>query len=506
MQIGFGAPVSGAWATPGNLAAFAARAEKAGYATLWSFQRLIVPDGSTMDPVYQDVLDPYAALAYAAAVTRTIRLGVAIVNLPFVSPGYLAKQAASLDVLSAGRHDLGLGIGWMPEEFALTGASMARRGARTAEYIRVLRTLWDDEVSEFSGEFYTVPRGSVQPKPVQPGGPPLILGGMAKPALERIGRLADLQPHRPVPDRRGHRRGEGRRRAGRPRPGEAPVHLPRRGQGRRPGLRPGQPAPAAVRQPPADPRGHRLARRAGRDRGVLRPQLGPADRIPARRQGRGHRPRHRAPGSPGPGAGLASRGQPDPVAVRDRRRLGPAGRTQLRQDVGHVHARGLGGDEQLRGDLPVAAALREQPENLTLPRGQPGQQPRPGRRSVGGRGPLHRPGIEPGTAAQVVERAQQRLGAEAAGHVQGQPPRLLRFLPVAGLGHRLGEPPLGPGPLVHERGAEHLDDLAPGVRVVAALGAQPFGLGPGQPAAALDAENVQRLVPVLGALPGDLDH
>src|SRR5690348_2183024 len=102
MQIGFGAPVSGAWATPENLAAFAARAEKAGYATLWSFQRLIVPDGSTMDPVYQDVLDPYAALAYAAAVTRTIRLGVAIVNLPFVSPGYLAKQAASLDVLSAG--------------------------------------------------------------------------------------------------------------------------------------------------------------------------------------------------------------------------------------------------------------------------------------------------------------------------------------------------------------------------------------------------------------------
>jgi probable F420-dependent oxidoreductase len=191
MQIGFGAPVSGAWATPDNLAGFAARAEKAGYATLWSFQRLIVPEGSGMDAVYQDVLDPYAALAYAAAVTRTIRLGVAIVNLPFVSPGYLAKQAASLDVLSAGRHDLGLGIGWMPEEFTLTGADMARRGARTAEYIGVLRTLWDDEISEFSGEFYTVPRGSVQPKPVQPGGPPVILGGMAKPALERIGRLAD---------------------------------------------------------------------------------------------------------------------------------------------------------------------------------------------------------------------------------------------------------------------------------------------------------------------------
>ena len=67
MKIGFGAPVSGAWATPDNLAAFAARAEQAGYASLWSFQRLLVPEGSGMDPVYHSVLDPMAALAYAAA-------------------------------------------------------------------------------------------------------------------------------------------------------------------------------------------------------------------------------------------------------------------------------------------------------------------------------------------------------------------------------------------------------------------------------------------------------
>ena len=191
MQIGFGAPVSGAWATPENLASFATRAEQAGYATLWSFQRLIVPAGSSMEPVYRSVLDPYAALTYAAAVTSTIRLGTAIVNLPFVSPAYLAKQAASLDVLSAGRHDVGLGIGWMPEEFTVSGADMARRGARTAEYVAVLRNLWTRDVSEFSGEFYTVPPGRMLPKPVQPGGPPVLLGGMARPALERIGRIAD---------------------------------------------------------------------------------------------------------------------------------------------------------------------------------------------------------------------------------------------------------------------------------------------------------------------------
>src|SRR5580704_2052378 len=172
MKIGFGAPVSGAWATPQNLASFAARAEQAGYASLWSFQRLPIPEGSRMEPVYQSVLDPMAALAFAAAVTARIRLGVAIVNAPFVSPGYLAKQAASLDVLSGGRHDLGLGIGWMPEEFSLTGADMARRGARATEYVRVLRTLWAGGVAEFSGEFYEVPAGTTAPVPVQPGGPP----------------------------------------------------------------------------------------------------------------------------------------------------------------------------------------------------------------------------------------------------------------------------------------------------------------------------------------------
>jgi probable F420-dependent oxidoreductase len=191
--IGFGAPVSGAWATPQNIATFAARADQLGYASLWSFQRLIIPEDkrTTMEPVYHSVLDPMATLAYAAAVTTRIRLGVAVINAPFVSPAYLAKQAASLDVLSAGRHDLGLGIGWLPEEFELSGAQMARRGARTAEYIQVLHALWADGVSEFSGEFYQVPRGDVAPKPVQPGGPPIWCGGRSDAALRRTGRLAE---------------------------------------------------------------------------------------------------------------------------------------------------------------------------------------------------------------------------------------------------------------------------------------------------------------------------
>jgi probable F420-dependent oxidoreductase len=191
MKIGFGLPVSGAWATPHYISQFAARAEQAGYASLWTFQRLIIPEGAAMDPVYHSVLDPVAALAYTAAVTTSIRLGVAVINAPYVSPGYLAKQAASVDVLSSGRLDLGLGLGWMPEEFTMTGASAQRRGARAAEYVRVLRTVWGEQPAEFSGEFYTVPRGTILPRPVQPGGPPILLGGTAPVALRRVGRIAD---------------------------------------------------------------------------------------------------------------------------------------------------------------------------------------------------------------------------------------------------------------------------------------------------------------------------
>jgi probable F420-dependent oxidoreductase len=195
MRIGFGAPVAGAWATPAHLASFARRAEAAGYASLWSFQRLLVPEGSGMEPVYRSVLDPMVALGYVAARTARIRLGVAVVNLPFVSPVVLAKQATTVDVLSAGRLDLGLGIGWMPEEFVSVGASTAGRGARTEEYLAVLRTLWADEVSSFQGEFYTVPAGRQEPRPVQRhfmgAGPPVLLGGMSRPAMERAGRLAN---------------------------------------------------------------------------------------------------------------------------------------------------------------------------------------------------------------------------------------------------------------------------------------------------------------------------
>jgi probable F420-dependent oxidoreductase len=189
MKIGFGAPVAGAWARPDNIAYFGERAEELGYASLWAFHRLLVPaDKDAMAPVYRSVLDPIGALTYAAARTSRIRLGVAIINLPFVSPAYLAKQASTLDVLSGGRFELGLGTGWEKEEFIASGVPMERRGARAEDYLAALRTLWDDEVSSHEGEFYTVPPSRMSPKP---SGIPVLLGGSADVALKRAGRLAE---------------------------------------------------------------------------------------------------------------------------------------------------------------------------------------------------------------------------------------------------------------------------------------------------------------------------
>jgi probable F420-dependent oxidoreductase len=191
MRIGVGAPISGAWAGPENLARVAEEAEGLGYASLWTLQRLLVGTDQDLHPVYHSVLDPITALAFAAARTSRIRLGVGVINLPFVPPAYLAKQAATLDVLSNGRLDLGLGVGWSPAEFTASGASTARRGPRTVEYVQVLRTLWADEVSGFDGEFYTVPPSRMLPKPVQQPAPPVILGGGVPAALQRAGRIAD---------------------------------------------------------------------------------------------------------------------------------------------------------------------------------------------------------------------------------------------------------------------------------------------------------------------------
>jgi len=136
------------------------------------------------------VVDPVVALAHVAGHTDRIRLGTATVCAPFTAPAVLAKALTSLDVLSGGRLTVGLGLGWMPQEYAAAGVAFERRGARMDEYLRCLQALWTQDPVEFAGEFYTVPRAHLAPSPVQRPHPPVLLGGAAPPALRRAGRLA----------------------------------------------------------------------------------------------------------------------------------------------------------------------------------------------------------------------------------------------------------------------------------------------------------------------------
>lgn len=189
--IGFGLPVSGSWATPETMLSVARRAEELGYASLWSFQRVLFPTTFDIGPQYASVHDPLVPLAYVAAVTSRIRLGTAIVNAPFQPPAVLAKSLTSLDIVSGGRLDAGLGLGWSPDEFAAAGVPMERRGARMDEYLRTLVALWTEDPVEVDGEFYRVPPSRVAPRPVQSPHPPLLLGGTAEAALRRAGRLAE---------------------------------------------------------------------------------------------------------------------------------------------------------------------------------------------------------------------------------------------------------------------------------------------------------------------------
>ncbi|OKI67399.1 TIGR03619 family F420-dependent LLM class oxidoreductase [Micromonospora sp. CB01531] len=191
MEIGFAVPVAGSWATPEHMIHVVRRAEQLGYHSLWTFQRLLVPADLGWSETYHSVQDPLTTLAFLAAHTGRIRLGVAVLNMPFLSPVVLAKQTATLDILAGGRLDVGLGLGWADEEYQATGASRHQRGRRAEEFLAVLRTLWQDEVAAHDGVFYQVPPTRMQPKPVQRPHPPILLGGHAPAALDRAGRLAD---------------------------------------------------------------------------------------------------------------------------------------------------------------------------------------------------------------------------------------------------------------------------------------------------------------------------
>ena len=191
----------GVGARPEIIEAVAVAAERCGFARLWAGEHVVMvdepasrypyaSDGRIAVPADADWLDPMLTLTYAAAATTRIGLATGVLLLPEHNPVTTAKRAATLDVLSAGRFTLGIGVGWSAEEFAALGVPFAGRARRTAEYVAALRGLWRDDVSSFSGEFVRFEAIRVHPKPLERR-IPIIVGGNSGAALARVGSYGD---------------------------------------------------------------------------------------------------------------------------------------------------------------------------------------------------------------------------------------------------------------------------------------------------------------------------
>ena len=151
------------------------------YASAYPF----TPDGEVKIPSDAGLLDPFVALTYLAAHTSTLRLGTSVCILPQRNPLYTAKQVADLDVLSQGRVEFGVGLGWAREEYEALQIPWSRRGDRMTEYLQVMKTLWTEDLSSHRGPHYTLPACRMYPKPVQTPHPPIHVGGDSAAALGR---------------------------------------------------------------------------------------------------------------------------------------------------------------------------------------------------------------------------------------------------------------------------------------------------------------------------------
>ena len=201
MKLGFSLPVAGAWATPENQVQIAQRAEQLGYDSLWVFQRLLYAlepqndyppmPGQPWPKAFESVMDPIVTLAYVAGATSTIRLGTSILIMPYYSPIVMAKALATLDLVSSGRLHVGLGVGWSKDEFEAVGVPFGQRGKRGDEFIACLKAIWTQEEVEFRGQYYSVPRSKIGPKPIQKPHPPITVGGYGSAAVRRAVALAD---------------------------------------------------------------------------------------------------------------------------------------------------------------------------------------------------------------------------------------------------------------------------------------------------------------------------
>ena len=177
----------------------ARNAEAAGISTLWFPEHVVFVKGATSQYPYgtlrmgerPGVYDPIIAMTVAATVTSKVRLGTGVLILPQREPLTLAQQLVALDHASTGRLDLGIGVGWLHEEFDALGATWERRGERTDDYVDVLRKLWRDDVVDHHSDFVDIDGVLAWPKPAQADGIPIWVGGNSPAALRRTAKLGD---------------------------------------------------------------------------------------------------------------------------------------------------------------------------------------------------------------------------------------------------------------------------------------------------------------------------
>jgi probable F420-dependent oxidoreductase len=202
MKIGVLAPANSPVATPDYVHALGAAVEERGFHSLWAPEHVVLFDQYASKYPYSEdgrigggpdmgPLEPFVALSFLASATKRIRLGTGVLLVPQRNPVYTAKSVASLDWLSGGRVELGVGVGWLREEFASLGVPWERRGDRTRSYLGVMRSLWRDEVSQYEDEFYQLAPCRQFPKPVQKPNPPVLFGGESDAALARVAEVGD---------------------------------------------------------------------------------------------------------------------------------------------------------------------------------------------------------------------------------------------------------------------------------------------------------------------------
>jgi len=194
MKLGYFGIGSGPCADPQVAARVAQAAEGLGYESLWTGEHVVLPDPQAPPspaPPGFPMLHPSAALSFLAGVTETVKLGTGIVILPQRNPLVVAKELASVDVLSGGRLIFGLGAGYLGAEFAALGANFAERGAVTDEAIEVIRELWTSDAPEFAGKHFNFSGIRAEPRPVQDPHPPIVIGGHSPAAFRRAVKQGD---------------------------------------------------------------------------------------------------------------------------------------------------------------------------------------------------------------------------------------------------------------------------------------------------------------------------